>query len=298
MSLRRFFTALAFAGLAVFWPVSWAQPPEVSFAVVRTGKVPSKEGLLFSGGSFGEERDTNFSAFLVKHGDTVFLMDAGLGSKVDDQYEADMPRWSRSSFRYQKLGSPVRAQLDAAGIGPIRRIVLSHAHWDHASGLEDFPEAEVWLTEEELHFVHDAKSRVGSAWPSQVSNKPFTWKRIEFKPQPHEGFERSLDMFGDGRVVLVPMYGHTPGSVGMFLTVSSGKRYFFVGDVVWVADALKEGRPKFWAARWLVDHDSDETQAVIERIRAAMKRDPSLVVVPAHDSRVQDSLGYFPAWVR
>lgn len=297
MSLRRFFTAFVLAGLAAA-PSSWAQAPEVSFAVIKTGRVTSKEGLLFSGGSFSQSRDTNFSAFLVKHGETLFLMDAGLGSKVDQQYDDDMPYWNRIAFKYEKSGLPVRAQLDAAAIGPIRRIVLSHAHWDHASGLEDFPEAEVWLSEEEHGFVRDAKSRVGTAWPSQVSNKAFTWKDIAFDAKPHEGFERSLDMFGDGRVVLVPMYGHTPGSVGMFVTVSSGRRYFFVGDVVWAADALKDGRPKFWAARWLVDHDSDETQAVIERIRAAMQRDPSLVVVPAHDAKVQDALGYFPAWVK
>jgi len=40
------------------------------------------------------------------------------------------------------------------------------------------------------------------------------------------------------------------------------------------------------------------TQASLEQVRAFMLAEPDLVVVPAHDSAVQDVLGYFPAWVR
>jgi glyoxylase-like metal-dependent hydrolase (beta-lactamase superfamily II) len=29
------------------------------------------------------------------------------------------------------------------------------------------------------------------------------------------------------------MPDHTPGSMGMFVTVDSGKVYFFIGDVAW-----------------------------------------------------------------
>jgi hypothetical protein len=42
----------------------------------------------------------------------------------------------------------------------------------------------------------------------------------------------------------------------------------------------------------------DQTQAAIEKIRAVMQRDPGVVVVAAHDARVQADLGFFPAWVK
>ena len=108
----------------------------------------------------------------------------------------------------------------------------------------------------------------------------------------------SADLFGDGSIVLVPLFGHTAGSVGMFVTVDSGKRYFFVGDAVWNAQALKKGSPKFWAARLLVDDDCAHTQQSIEQIRTLMAKRPEIVVVPAHDGTVQQTLGYFPAWVK
>ncbi len=98
--------------------------------------------------------------------------------------------------------------------------------------------------------------------------------------------------------MLVPMPGHTPGSVGLFVTVDSGKVYFFIGDVAWTVAALQQGKPKFWVAGKLVDGDAQQTQSTLEKVRALMQAEPALVVVPAHDSAVQDGLGYFPAWVK
>lgn len=279
--------AAASAGLA----------PLVRLAVVRVASLPVREGMLFSGGRFGTTATTNFAAFLVEHGGRRLLLDTGLGARIAQQYAADMPRWGRPFFRAPDSVDPVRRQLDAAGIGAVPRIVLTHAHWDHASGLEDFPGAEVWAAEAELASVRAARSGIGTAWPSQVGSAALRWRAFAFSGPAFEGFERSEDLFGDGRVVAVPMAGHTPGSVGVFVTVSSGRRFFFVGDVVWTTLALAEGQPKFWPARQLVDADVDATQHTIELIRAARQRDPALEVVPAHDALVQDRLGYFPRWV-
>ena len=270
--------------------------PAVRLAVVRVASLPVREGMLFSGGRFGEMATTNFSAFVVEHGSQRLLIDTGLGARIAQQYAADMPRWGRPFFRAPEPVDPVRRQLEAAGVGAISRIVLTHAHWDHASGLEDFPGAEVWAAEAELATVRAARSGIGSAWPSQVGSPALRWRAFAFAGPAFEGFERSDDLFGDGRVVAVPMAGHTPGSVGVFVTVSSGRRFFFVGDVVWTTLALAEERPKFWPARLLVDADAEATQHTIALIRAAQQRDPALVVVPAHDALVQDRLGYLPRW--
>jgi glyoxylase-like metal-dependent hydrolase (beta-lactamase superfamily II) len=274
-----------------------SSPATVRLAVVRVASQPVREGMLFSGGRFGEMATTNFSAFVIEHGGRRLLLDTGLGARLAQQYAADMPTWGRPFFRAPEQVDPVRRQLDAAGIGEVSRIILTHAHWDHASGLEDFPGAEVWAAEAELATVRAARSGIGTAWPSQVGTAGLRWRAFTFAGPPFEGFERSEDLFGDGRVVVVPMAGHTPGSVGLFVTVSSGRRFFFVGDVVWTTLALAEARPKFWPARQLVDADVEATQRTIMLIRAAQQRDPGLVVVPAHDALVQERLGYFPRWV-
>jgi glyoxylase-like metal-dependent hydrolase (beta-lactamase superfamily II) len=271
-------------------------PPRVGFAIVKTGTLVVREGLLYSGGDLSKTVQNHYSAFLIKHDDTLFLFDTGLGRNVRAQYAADMPFWRRPFFRYDDPVVPARDQLEA--VGPIDRIVLSHAHWDHASGLVDFPGVPIYVAKEELDFIHSATGSVGGAWPSQVSSPTLDWKTVTFADTPYEGFDRSADLFGDRSVVLVPMSGHTPGSIGMFVETDSHRRYFFVGDVVWSAGALREGRPKSFLARRAADRDVDATQRTIELIRAAMKRDPQLVVIPAHDGTVQRALGYYPGWVR
>jgi glyoxylase-like metal-dependent hydrolase (beta-lactamase superfamily II) len=270
----------------------------VELAIVKTGKTSTLKGMMVSGGGFSTPVDGNFSAILVKHGSSHFLFDSGLGMHIAEQYRQDMPWWARAFFKYSEPVLPARAQLDRAGIPPVDRIFLSHSHWDHASGLVDFPEAQVWAAPEELNVIQHASTSVGGSWPSQVSPKSIRWQALDFKPAPYLGFERSIDLFGDGSVVLVPMFGHTPGSIGMFVTVDSGKRLFFCGDAVWRAEALAQGSPKFWPASFLVDHDAARTQQTIEQMRALLKQVPGLVVVPAHDEKVQSELGYFPQWVK
>jgi len=272
--------------------------PNVGFSIVKTGSLRVREALVFAGGDFGKEVETIFSAVLVKHGDDTFLFDTGLGSNIAEQYRQDMPLWNRPFFRYEDPVTPARGQLDKAGIGPVRRIFLSHSHWDHASGIGDFPEAQVWVPEQEMAVIRQPSSALGGAWPTQVSAKEIQWKTLEFKPVPYEEFSHSADLFNDGKVVLVPMFGHTPGSIGMFVTVDSGKRYFFVGDVVWNAGAVKDGRQKFWPARVQVDRNPEQTLRMVEQIRTLVERKPEIMVVPAHDGGLQHALGFFPAWVR
>ena len=139
---------------------------------MKTSKIRVREAMLFAGGSFSRERDNNFSAFVIRHGDELLLLDTGLGSQIAAQYGQDMPRWGRPFFRYEDPVAPARDQLAQAGLPPIRRILLSHGHWDHASGVEDFPGADVWLPAQELATLRAPQGGVGGAWPSQVSGKP------------------------------------------------------------------------------------------------------------------------------
>jgi len=271
---------------------------KVEFAIIKTGKVTSLKGLMVSGGGLATKVDGNFSAILVKHGVPGFLFETGLGGKVAGQYQQDMPWWARAFFRYDNPVVPARVQLDKAGMPPVERIFLSHAHWDHASGLGDFPEATVWAAPEELHVIEHAAPGLGGSWPSPVELKSIRWQALAFNPRPYKVFERSIDVFADGSVVLVPMFGHTPGSIGMFVTTASGKRFFFCGDAVWRADALLDGSPKFWPASLIVDKDRKQTQHTIEQMRELIRQDPGLVVVPAHDDSVQAALGYFPLWIK
>ncbi len=290
-----FLTLLAAAAAAEDKRGPPAAPQSIEFSIVKTSEASTREAMVFSGGDFGKTVRLQHVAVLVRHPQGSFLFDTGLGRKIDEQFAQDMPLWAKPFFRYGPV-TDARTQLEAAGYALPKRIILSHGHWDHASGLVDFPDAEVWISEAEKEFLREP--HIASVLPSQIKPQSIKWVSYRFQAKPYRSFAQSFDLFGDGSAVLVPLTGHTAGSAGLFVTLQSGKRFFFIGDAVWSNDAIKKHRPKMWLAGKVVDNDKEKTMESIENLARVQQADPELRVVPAHDAAVHDGLAYFPQFVK
>ena len=68
------------------------------------------------------------------------------------------------------------------------------------------------------------------------------------------------------------MPGHTPGSLGLFVTVDSGRQYFFIGDVPGPWPHCVRARPNSGWQGMLVDGDAQQTQASLDKVRAQCRR--------------------------
>ncbi len=192
------------------------------------------------------------------------------------------------------VGREIRNHLDQAGIR-ISQIYLSHGHWDHLSGVRDFPEATVHLPDSERRYLQtDRPPRV---LPSIGQDPAIRWQTLHFDATPYRGFSHSHDVFGDGSVVLVPTPGHTPGATAMYVNLSTEHRLLLVGDAVWRVREAQDSSRKAWPVRWFADQDRSQTDATIQRIAAAMA-EPGTIVIPTHDLEVQQKLGFFPAWIK
>lgn len=268
------------------------QAAGLRFSLVKTAETETRDAFTIEGGAWTENAIANHVAVLIEHHAATLLLDTSLGRQVDQQFESEMPWYDKPLLRYGRV-TPVRDQLDRDGI-QVDRILLTHSHWDHASGLADFPEVPVWAPYEEIEFSRIAPPP--AVLPSQFAHA-IRWMPFEYTNQPFMGFEQSLDLFGDGSLVLVPMVGHTPGSTGLFLTLDDGQRYFFTGDTSWRLEGFTGPREKFWISRNMVDNDRDATFKQLQRVHELMRKDPTLIVVPAHDETTQRSLGYYPNWI-
>jgi glyoxylase-like metal-dependent hydrolase (beta-lactamase superfamily II) len=275
------------------WPA--AQPPQgLAFSVLRTGEsAGTLEALVVAGGSWFTPRKPVHSAVLIRHPQGTLLFDTGLGREVDRQFAVN-GALDRALFGY-RIEEPAQAQLARHGVaaGSLKAIIPSHMHWDHVSGLPDFPDTEVWVQPSERELA--AHGHPPAFIQSQFSGVS-RWRELSFAPQPYMGFAARQDVFGDGSVVLVPLAGHTTGSVGLFLHLPTGRRYFFTGDVTWTLDGLQRPADRPWLTRTLtgVDHDTPGNRRAIVQIHRLMKRHPQLVVVPAHDEFVAQTLPKFP----
>ena len=106
---------------------------------------------------------------------------------------------------------------------------------------------------------------------------------LPFAPVPFANYDERYDVFGDGSVVVVPTYGHTPGSVATFVNVSPGQRFLHVGDLINLHESLERKVGKSWLMRKLTDEDDAATQAQVGKLVQLHEADPALLILPAHD---------------
>jgi glyoxylase-like metal-dependent hydrolase (beta-lactamase superfamily II) len=253
-----------------------------------TGVTVRSAAFAYRGGSGSDKRDFAMNAVLIRHPKGDLLIDAGFSKDVDEQVKT-LPFFFRWFTSFHRLPS-VSEQFNAAGYDRknLKGIILTHAHWDHASGLADMPGAEVWVTPEERQFIQS-----GQAFAEVARNiKDVVYKEYSFEGGPYLGFEKSHDVYGDGSVVIVPAYGHTPGSVIVFAALPGGKRYALVGDLVWQQEgiSLLEERP--WLLRKFADADEAAVRENIRRMAAIAERFPEMIIVPAHDARGYETMGH------
>ncbi|HKN76237.1 MAG TPA: MBL fold metallo-hydrolase [Candidatus Acidoferrum sp.] len=256
---------------------SIASLPGLAACWIETGKT-------FSNFSFG----STAGSVLVRHPAGDLLIDTGNSSHFNDEIRGyPFGTWFKLRFLAGQLKPAVplsellrRVKEDPA---KLRWVILSHAHLDHSGGLMDLPRVPVLLSQEELQFAADPSVQAkGFVIAAHIQKFPAPGApTLRFDPQPYETFDESADIYKDGSVVVVPLRGHTPGSVGIFVNLSPKRRLFYVGDAVDDERGFQER-----VGKSLVLRESDNNEALANQVVAQLsdlhEKLPELAIIPAH----------------
>ena len=218
-------------------------------------------------------------AFVVEHPSGTFLADAGMCADAHTRHLAELPALVRKISAGPPPEAGLADALRGAGVDPdtLRFALLTHVHWDHVSGLAELPGLPARISAAEVPFADpDAPARPGVV--------PAALRGVRFEPVELDGppvltFPASHDVFGDGTVLLCDLSGHTPGHVGILLTLRSGRRLLLAGDAVWNSAQLRLVRQRPAVAR-LADADPEAVYRTVIRLA---KLPPEITVLPAHD---------------
>jgi glyoxylase-like metal-dependent hydrolase (beta-lactamase superfamily II) len=251
-------------------------------------------GALMDGRSRGPLAKLVCHCLLVETSAGLVLVDTGYGLR---DVRHPHPRLSRTfrtmlNIRLREEETAVR-QVEALGYSAedVRHIVLTHLDFDHAGGLEDFPNATVHLLREELDASRRRAGFVarGRYRPMQLDEVSH-WRAYAATGEKWFGFEAVRDLHGlPPEILLVPLRGHTWGHAGVAVQsdrgwlLHAGDAYFHHGEM---RHAQRHCPPGLRAYQRLMEVDRDARLANQARLRQ-LSLDPAADVrlICAHDVR-------------
>jgi len=264
----------------------WERPyrgvPGLEIHVFDTGAMSLPRGFLFQGGSWLERTELPTPAYVVRHpGGNAVVYDTGFSERIHHDPNRYIGFFASVIGRFAMAeGQGLAAQMREAGIDPgsVSHVVVSHLHFDHAGGIEDFPGAEVVVSYTEHARARHKDGRFSFFHPSDFDSVT-RWRDVDFDSSPpYATFAGHLDLLGDDSVHLVPLPGHTIGSLGMIVRLVDAP-VLLAGDAAPVEESWR------FAAMPFVAEDRDLWWETIWRIKKFQQLVPGASVLGGHDAR-------------
>jgi N-acyl homoserine lactone hydrolase len=240
---------------------------------LAAGRLRMKKSIYAADAERNETIDLPVSSALIRHKQGNVLFDTGCHPSVVTDAEG---RWgSLAKVMRPVMGADqtLLPSLACTGLGPddIDIVVNSHFHPDHCGCNQFFRKATIFAHVKEIEAAKapgaDAAGYLKSDWDYG---------------QPIEPVNGDKDLFGDASLMLVPLPGHTPGTMGALVSLDRDGQFLLASDAVSLRQNLDADAPP--RNTWNVEQQV-KTFAEIRRIEKS-----GATVICGHDDAQWQSL--------
>jgi glyoxylase-like metal-dependent hydrolase (beta-lactamase superfamily II) len=182
-------------------------------------------------------------AFLVEHPTAgPILVDTGLHADVATDAASNLGRRTAGMNRIRmRPEQAVPAQLRERGVDPaaLAFVLMTHMHYDHASGVSQFPQATFVVDRAEWEAFAGGGFLQG--YRHALAEHPVQWRTVDVLADgaPLGPFPHALDLLGDGSIQLVATPGHTLGHRSILLRTEAGE-LLLTGDAAYTTRTLAQ----------------------------------------------------------
>lgn len=199
----------------------------------------------------GQMKTLTASCYLVRDGKQILLWDTGLDGALAGTSKDD-------GGYVNSLQQKIIPQLAQIGVKPedVTFVGLSHYHFDHIGQAADFPAATLLVGKKDFAVAKDwkpARQRL-APWISGSS------KKLEI--------EGDKDVFGDGKVTILSMPGHTEGHQALLVRLASGPVLLSGDNYHFAAQVKNRGVPSFNTSRAETLASMDRFDKIAKRLKA------------------------------
>jgi glyoxylase-like metal-dependent hydrolase (beta-lactamase superfamily II) len=226
------------------------------------------------------------NVYVIEHAKGLILFDTGQdrASVLDSTYFPG----GFTGYMYDRLArfciaenDTLTAQLATLGYSPsdVSTAILSHLHQDHIGGLAELTGSDLLVSAAEWAELAKPAPELRGFLRNHIQLPGLKWHQVSLEPTDDPAltpFTESLDVMGDGSLMLLPTSGHTTGSVSLLVRRTGKAPLLLAGDLTYGADILLRGQlPGVGNRRRLAEST--------HKVLALARQQPGLVVLPAHD---------------
>jgi N-acyl homoserine lactone hydrolase len=196
---------------------------------LSAGRLRMKKSIYIPGADRSETIDLPVSSALIRHKQGNVLFDTGCHPSVVDHAEERWGALAKVMRPLMGVDETLLPSLACIGLEPddIDIVVNSHFHPDHCGCNQFFKKATILAHAKEVE----------AAMAPSAETAGYLRTDWDFG-QPVETVNGEKDLFGDASVVLVPLPGHTPGSLGALVSLNRDGLFLLASDAISLRQSL------------------------------------------------------------